>query len=465
MDNDKKIFDDVKKVHLIGIGGIGMSGIAEYLIKKNYTVSGSDMTLSPITKRLENLGVQIFSGHKEDNLPDDAELVIYTAAVKEDNEEFKKAERLNIKSVKRAVALGEIVNSKFVIAVCGTHGKTTTTAMIAKIFIDNKMDPTVFVGGNLDFLDGGSSRIGNGAMAIVEADEYDRSFHQLKPDIAIITNIEADHLDIYKDLESIKESFAEFIKNSKKDSKIIACGDDINIMEVLKEFNDKKVLYGFKGNNNKIISDVTYERESVYYTLAEDNIRLKVIGNHNILNSAAAYLTAKEFGICNESFNESIKTFTGVKRRLELKFYNGIKIYDDYAHHPTEVRATLEAVKKRYSGRVITVFQPHLYSRTRDFYTEFGKAFEGTDILFLSKIYPAREEAIEGVTSELILNEYLKSGNKGYYYENNDEILRELENIMTEGDVLIFQGAGDITGMCDQFVKKIKLKINGKVPL
>lgn len=464
MDNVKKLFKNITRIHLIGIGGIGMSGIAEYLVKKNFIVSGSDMTLSPITTRLENIGVKIFSGHKESNLTDDTDLVIYTAAVKNDNEEFKKAERLKTKSVKRAEALGEIVNSKFVIAVSGTHGKTTTSAMIAKIFIDDKMDPTVFVGGNLDFLDGGSSRIGKGEMAIVEADEYDRSFHQLKPDIAIITNIEADHLDIYKDLESIKDSFKEFLRNSKKDSKIIACGDDNNILEVLKEF-DHKDLYGFKDSNTKIISDVTYEKESLYYSLGGENIRLKVIGNHNILNSAAAYLTAREFGISNESFNESIKTFTGVKRRLELKFYNGIQIYDDYAHHPTEVRATLEAVKKKYTGRIITVFQPHLYSRTRDFYAEFGKAFEDTDILFLSKIYPAREKAIEGVTSELILNEFLKSGNKGYYYENYEEILRELENIMTDGDVIIFQGAGDITGMCDQFVKKIKLKLNGKVPL
>ncbi|MCY7362471.1 MAG: Mur ligase domain-containing protein, partial [Ignavibacteria bacterium] len=243
MSKNISIFNGVKKVYLIGIGGIGVSGIAEFLIKKNYEVSGSDITLSLITKRLENMGVKIFEGHKESNLPEDTELVIYTAAVKDDNEELKKAKRLNMKLVKRAEALGDIVNDKFVIAVSGTHGKTTTTAMISKVLIDNKNDPTVFVGGKTDFLNGSSSRIGKGEVAVVEADEYDRSFHQLKANIIIITNIEADHLDIYKDLNAIKESFTKFIENAKKGVKIIACGDDENIREVLKDF-DNKTYYG-----------------------------------------------------------------------------------------------------------------------------------------------------------------------------------------------------------------------------
>ncbi|HMS65830.1 MAG TPA: UDP-N-acetylmuramate--L-alanine ligase [Ignavibacteria bacterium] len=458
------LFENIKKVHLIGIGGIGMSGIAEYLVRKNYIVSGSDMTLSPITKRLENRGVTIYSGHEEKNLPDDTELVIYTSAVKEDNEEYKKAVRLKIKTVKRAEALGHIVNNKFVIAVSGTHGKTTTSAMIAKVLIDIKFDPTVFIGGNLDFLDGGSSRIGKGEIAVVEADEYDRSFYQLRPDIAVITNIEADHLDIYKDLDDIKNSFREFLKNGKKGMKIIACGDDNNITVIMKEF-ERESFYGFSNSNDHIVKNVSYEKDHTEYSIDGEQIRLRIAGNHNILNSAAAYLAAREVKISNELFNESIKTFYGVKRRLELKLYNGIKVYDDYAHHPTEVEATLEGIKKLHRGRVITVFQPHLFSRTRDFYNEFGKSFSETDILFLLKIYPAREKALEGITSELILNEYLKSGKKGYYIENKDEIINELENIMTDGDLIIFMGAGDITGLCDQFVKKVKSKINGKVPL
>lgn len=461
MDN---IFEGVKKVHLIGIGGIGMSGIAEYLSRKKFDVTGSDINISPITTRLKKFGVKIFEGHDEKNLAEDTDVVIYTSAVKEDNEEFKKAKRLGKKLVKRAEALGSIVNDKFVIAVSGTHGKTTTTAMIAKVLMENQLDPTVFVGGNIDFLDGGSSRIGKSRIAVVEADEYDKSFLKLNPDIVVITNIDSDHLDIYKDIDDIKDNFLKFVEMSKPNSKVIACGDDENVIEVLKKIKNK-TLYGFKKNNDHVIYDISHEKKSVSFKIDKEEIRIKVLGNHNILNSAATYLTAKELDITDERFNETMKTFHGVKRRLELKFDNGIRIYDDYAHHPAEVKATLDAIRKIHQGRLITVFQPHLYTRTRDFYKEFGAAFSETDILFLAKIYPAREEKIEGVSSELILNEYNKKGKDGFYIEDKDKILAELENITKEGDVIIFQGAGDITELCSKFVKRIKVKSNLTVPL
>ncbi len=464
MINDKTIFGDAEKIHLTGIGGIGMSGIAEYLVKHNFKVTGSDMNLSPLTKKLENLGVKIFQGHKKSNLPDDTDLLIYTSAVKEDNEEIAKASGLKIRKIKRAEALGNIVNHKYLIAVSGTHGKTTTSAMIAKVLIDNKFDPTVFVGGSLDFLDGNSSRSGKSEFAVAEADEYDRSFHQLKADIAVITNIEPDHLDIYKDIEDIKNSFIQFLNNCKKDSIIIACGDDDNVREVLTDFKNK-IFYGFKEKNDCVIKNINYENGKAGYTVNEEEIFLRVAGNHNILNSVAAFLTAKELKISCENFNSSMIDFQGVKRRLELKYENGIVIYDDYAHHPTEVKASLEAIKKIHRGKIITIFQPHLYSRTRDFFAEFGDAFQGTDILFLTKIYPARETEIEGVSSSLILNEFLKSGKKGYYIENSDELLSELNSIIQDGDILIFQGAGDITDICDRFVKMSRKKRNAKVPL
>ncbi len=390
----ENIFKGVKKVHLIGIGGIGMSGIAEYLAGKKYDIAGSDISAGAITRRLSKLGVNIFEGHSENNLSEDTELVIYSSAVKNDNPEYLKAVRLKKRLVKRAEALGNIINDKFVIAVSGTHGKTTTTAMIAKILIEGKYDPTVFVGGNIDFLDGGSSRIGKSNIAIVEADEYDRSFLQIKPDIAVITNIDPDHLDIYKDIEDIKNNFRKFIQNSKKDFKVIGCGDDENVIEVLKDFKNK-ILYGFRKSNEVVIEDVSFGKKGVSYKIGSDYIILKVLGEHNILNSAAAYLAAKNFNVSDENFNETMNSFKGVKRRLELKYDNGIKIYDDYAHHPTEVKATLSAIRKTGPTRVITVFQPHLYSRTRDFYKEFGEAFSGTDILLLAKIYPARETEIE----------------------------------------------------------------------
>jgi len=460
----KNIFDNVKNIHLIGIGGIGMSGIAEYLVKKKFMVSGSDMIKGLITKRLEKLGVKISEGHIENNLPDDADIVIYTAALSDDNAELLKAKRQNKKLVKRAEALGHIVNDKFVIAISGTHGKTTTTSMVAKVLLDNKFDPTIFVGGNLDFLDGGSSRIGKSDIAVVEADEYDRSFHQLKANIAVITNIESEHLDIYKDIEDIKDSFKKFLDNSKKNVKVIVCGDDINAVEVAKDIKNK-VTYGFKKKNDYVIEDISYGKKAVSFIIDDNEVRLRIMGKHNILNSTAAFLVAKELMIGGDRFNESIKTFYGVKRRLELKLTNDIKIYDDYAHHPTEVEVTLDAIRKNHKGRIITVFQPHLYSRTRNFYKEFAKAFAETDLLYLAKIYPAREKEIEGVTSDLILTEYNKTGKVGRYIEDKEMLLEELDSIKQTGDVIIFQGAGDITEICEKFVNRIKSKTNGKVPL
>lgn len=464
MESTKNVFDGIKNIHLTGIGGIGMSGIAEYLIKKGYRVTGSDVTLSGITKRLEKMGVKIYEGHKEGNLPEATELVIFTSAVSDDNEELQKARKKNIKYIKRSEALGIIVNDKFLIAVSGTHGKTTTTAMIAKVLIDDKFDPTVFVGGNLDFLDGGSSRIGKSDIAVVEADEYDRSFHQLNADIAVITNIDSDHLDIYKNLDDIKNSFRKFINNTKKDALIIGCGDDKNVAEVLKDHGNR-LLYGFGEANDCRINQSVHVKGKTTFMINDDEVMLRVIGNHNILNSTAAYIAVRELKISNDRFNESMKTFTGVKRRLELKFDNGIKVFDDYAHHPAEVTATLSAVRGSHKGRIITVFQPHLFTRTRDFYVEFANSFELSDELIIAKIYPAREKPIEGITGEIIVNEYNKSGKKGYYIEDKEEIISRLLKIKQEGDVIIFQGAGDITSLCEQFVKKVKSKIKLTIPL
>lgn len=460
----ENIFTGVKKVHLIGAGGIGMSGIAEYLAIRKFTVSGSDMTMSPIIRRLAKFGVKISEGHSESNLSEDVQLVIYTSALKDDNEELVKAHRLGIRTVKRAEALGSIVNDKFVIAVCGTHGKTTTTAMISKVLIESRFDPTVFVGGSIDFLDGGSSRIGSSNIAVVEADEYDRSFLHIRSDILVITNIDPDHLDIFKDIDDIKSNFKKFVETSKPNCKVIGCGDDKNVLEVLKDIKNK-TMYGFKANNDKRIEDVNYGKKSVNYKIDGNYINIKVLGEHNVLNSAAAFLVTERYGVTDENFNDAMNSFQGVKRRLELKFDNGIKVYDDYAHHPTEVKATLDAIRKTNPNRVIVVFQPHLYSRTRDFYKEFGEAFSGADVLLLAKIYPAREKEIEGVTSNLILKEYVKMNKDGKYIEDKEKLLDELDKVSKDGDVIIFQGAGDINSLSDKFIKRVKIKSNWTVPL
>lgn len=461
---EKNLFAGIKKVHMIGIGGIGMSGIAEYLVLKGFEVSGSDMSLSYVTRRLKNLGIKIIEGHSADNIPDEVELVIYTSAIKEDNPELLKAQALKKKLVKRAEALGVIVNDKFVISVSGTHGKTTTTAMIAKVLIENRVDPTVFLGGSSDFLKDGSSRIGKSNVAVVEADEYDRSFLQLRSDIIIITNIDEDHLDIYKDIEDIKANFRIFIENAKPNVQLIACGDDSNTVQTLKNFKNK-TLYGFKKTNDYVIEDVNYEKNSVHFVLNNEHLMTSLQGKHNILNAAGAYLTSKHFQITDDDFNESMKDFYGVKRRLELKMGNSIRVYDDYAHHPSEIKATLEALGRIAKGRLITIFQPHLYSRTRDFSEEFGEALSKTDELILTDIYPAREKKIEGVTSELILNAFKKYNPNAKLISDKEKLIDELEHTVKEGDVIVFQGAGDITESCDRFVKLMKSKSSSSIPL
>lgn len=453
-----KIFETVKKVYLIGIGGIGMSGIAEYLVKQDFEVLGSDITLTEITQRLEKLGVNVYKGHHENNLSDDTELVIYTSAVKEDNEEFKKAKRLKIKLMKRAEMLGHIVNDKYLIAVSGSHGKTTTTAMISKVLIDNDYDPTVFVGGSLDFLEGGSSRIGKSKYAVVEADEYDKSFLTLSSNLIVVTSIEKDHTDIYKSVEDLKENFKKFFDKRKTNSKIAGFGDDKNVTELLASYPESdKVFYGFGAGNDVKAENIKQDNGRIYFSTQGVEVELNVPGNHNVLNSLAAMIVCNEVGIDMDSFKKSIKRFSGVQRRLQLKFDGKIKIYDDYAHHPTEVEASLKALRAIKPGRIITVFQPHLYSRTYDFYRKFAGVLTNSDVLILAKIYPAREKEIEGVSSKLIFDEFMKiSDNDVCYLDEFEKIIHKLDEIVADGDLIVFQGAGDVTNLCDLYVKHFK---------
>lgn len=445
---------NIKKVYFIGIGGIGMSGIAEYLAVQGIEVSGSDAASSEITDRLKTFGIKIFDEHKAENISSDLDLIIYTAAVKEDNPELKKAKELGIKFIKRAEMLGMIVNAKKLIAVSGAHGKTTTSSMISKVFIDANIDPLIFVGGNLDFLNGSSSRLGKGEYAIVEADEYDRSFLTLHPDIAVINNVEFDHSDVYKDLNDIMDSFKKFISNLKPDGVIVAYSGDENIKNLLIGLGNVK-RFGFNEHDDFYISDLRNENGVQYFKINGKELKLSVPGKHNVINATAAYACGFMCGIKDDIIAKALYAFDGVKRRLELKYKNAIKVYDDYAHHPTEVRASFDAIRKNTDGRVITIFQPHLYSRTKDFYKEFANELKDNDVVFLAKLYPAREKAIEGISSELILNE-LKNLNKkdSYYFENDAELLNGIKKEIKNSDTLIFQGAGSITNLCDKFIKE-----------
>jgi UDP-N-acetylmuramate--alanine ligase len=455
--------ENIKSVHFIGIGGIGMYGLAEYFLSCGCIVSGSDLIPSPITETLKQKGIKICIGHSEDNINPAADLVVYTSAVKSDNPELTSAQKLRIKVMKRAKVLGEVVNEKFLIAVAGTHGKTTTTAIIAKLLLDAGFDPLVFVGGNVDLFGGTASHIGKGKYAVVEADEYDRSFLALHPDIAVITNIEEDHLDIYKDLNDIKNTFRSFIDGSKKYSKVVYCGDDKNTCEVVRNLATENISYGFSEGCSLRITDYHYMLKRVNFSVLNshkkyENISVTLPGKHNALNTAAGFSIAKLLNIGFEVFKKSIGDFKTVQRRLELKFDDkGIKVYDDYAHHPREIEASLTTLKESYPGkRIITVFQPHLYSRTRDFYKEFANSLRVADEVYLMDIYPAREMPIKGVTSELIIDKLKNCIDFVYYFRDNNELINKLKNSIRENDVVVFQGAGDITFVCDDFIRLLK---------
>ncbi len=458
------VIGNMKTIHFIGIGGIGMSGLAEYYLRKGYKVSGSDMAPTHITDRLKEMGAEIYTSHSKENVKATADIVVYSSAVPFDNPEMIKAMESHIRTIRRAELLGEIVNDKFLIAVSGTHGKTTTTAMIAKVLVDAGLDPMVFVGGNVKLFEGGASRIGEGKFAVVEADEYDRSFLTLTPNIAVITSIDEDHLDIYKDLNDIKNTFKEFCSNSKQGASIIYFGDDENISSALSGVKNDKITYGFNKQNYLRISRYNITKGLLNFSINNSlkeykNISLNLIGTHNVLNSTACFAVSKELGIDFEKFRKSIAEFAPVDRRLQLKYSDkDIKVYDDYAHHPKEIEMSLKGLKgiMQGSGRLITIFQPHLYTRTRDFYKEFAKSLEIANEIILMDIYPAREKPIEGITSELIFNEMVKSGSAVKYFRNNEGITDYLLKETKAVNTIVFQGAGDITKLCDEFTAKLK---------
>lgn len=454
-----------KKLHFIGIGGIGMAGLAEYYLRKGYKVSGSDITASEITGRLKKLGAKVNIGHSEKNVDSKTGFIVYTSAVNKDNPEIQKAEKLGIKFLKRAEVLGNVVNDKFLIAVAGTHGKTTTTAMIGKLLLDARLDPTIFVGGNVSLLNGAASRIGNSVYAVVEADEYDRSFLTLKPDVVIITNIDEDHLDIYKDLDDIKNTFRKFCEQSKENAVIIYCGDDDNVNSFIGSINRDKISYGFKNSNMLAINNISSNGKLNFGIKNSDNIynkiSLNVIGRHNILNAAACFAVSKILKINYEIYKSSISSFTTVDRRLQLKYDKEIKVYDDYAHHPVEIGFSLSALKDFHEGKkIIAVFQPHLFTRTRDFFKEFAEKLSLANEVVLLDIYPAREKPIENVTSELIFNELLKSHTPAKYFSSKKAALKYLKKNSGENNITVFIGAGDITLLCDEFIKNLTIKKN-----
>lgn len=455
------MFKNIKKVHFVGIGGIGMSGIAEILWSQGFEVSGSDKSLSEVTDRLQQLGIKVYEGHSPDNLKD-VDVLVYSSAVTTDNPEVKAAIERKIPVIKRSEMLAETMRMKYGIGIAGTHGKTTTTSMVGLTLTEGGIDPTIIVGGKLSSLGGTNARLGKGEFIVVEADEFDRSFLKLTPTIAALTTLESDHLDTYKDLDDIKSAFVEFASKVPFYGFVVLCLDEPALQDIIPQINKKIITYGTTAQADVRAIDISQHNFQTSYTVKYfgkelGQITLKVPGEHNVKNSLVAVIIGTELGIDFGVIKKALESFTGVYRRFEVKYNKEILVVDDYAHHPTETSATLKAIRSGWDRRLVAVFQPHLYSRTRDFYQEFGRSFLNSDVFICTDVYPAREEPIPGITGELIAEATRKFGHKNVHYiSDKKNIPAFLNEIKKDGDIIVTMGAGDIWKFGEEFVGLLK---------
>ena len=453
------MFSSIRKLHFVGIGGIGMSGIAEILSAEGFAVTGSDRAASENTDRLKSLGISVLIGHDASNLAPDVDALVYSSAVGSDNPEVAEAHRRKIPVIRRAEMLAEVMRLKYGIGIAGTHGKTTTTSMVSLVLMEGGIDPTVIVGGRLRGLAGSNARLGKGEFIVVEADEFDRSFLSITPTIAVLTTLETDHLDCYRDLDDIKSAFIQFAGKVPFYGFVVLCLDEPALQDIMPKIKKKIVTYGLNGQADLQAVDIVHRLNLTRFTVLRDGkelgeIELQIPGDHNVQNALAATAVGLELQVPFSKVKAGIEKFTGVFRRWEVKAeLDGITVIDDYAHHPTEIRATLAGAKAGWRRRTVCVFQPHLYSRTRDFYDEFGRAFFNADVLIVTDVYPAREEPIQGVTGELIANAAKEFGHKQVHYvPEKKDVPGYLMTITRPGDMVITMGAGDIWKFGEQFI-------------
>lgn len=449
------------RIHFMGIGGISMSGLAEVLLERGFTITGSDMKASPITKKLESHGAAIVYGQKAENITDDMDLVVYTAAIHPDNPEFQAVVQKGIPHMDRAELLGQIMsNYKNSIAVSGTHGKTTTTSMLSLIMLAGACDPTISVGGILKDIDG-NIRVGRSQNFITEACEYTNSFLKFNPRIELILNVDADHLDFFKDLNDIRHSFRLFAEKLDKDGILIINGEIRDLSFFTEGLPCKIITYGLEADDNYTAKNISFNEYACgsydLYVNGEkaDHITLNVTGLHNVSNSLAAIAAARELGISMEHIKSGLMNFKGTDRRFEYKGeINGITILDDYAHHPTEIEATLTAAKNYPHRKIWCAFQPHTYTRTKALLKEFGRALSLADHVVLADIYAAREADTGEIHSRDLQAEIRTRGTAADYFST----FKEIENFLLEncspGDLVITMGAGDIVTVGEELLKK-----------
>ena len=455
------MFKRIKHIHFVGIGGIGMSGIAEVLLNLGYRVSGSDMKTSDTTDRLKKIGGEIFIGHRAENITS-PHVVVISSAVKKENVEVVAAREKQIPVIPRAEMLAELMRLKYGVAIAGAHGKTTTTSMVATVLAAGNIDPTVVIGGKLNSL-GTNAKLGQGEFLVAEADESDGSFLKLSPTIAVVTNIDAEHLDYYKDINEIKDAFLLFINKVPFYGVSILCLDEKHIQALIPFVEKRYLTYGMSSQADYQAKDVSLAPLGSRFRVAHRGrdlgwFELSIPGVHNINNSLAAIAVARELDVDVEIIRTALRGFSGVQRRFQVKGeVNGITVVDDYGHHPTEIRATLAAAKAGSGRRVVAVFQPHRYTRTQHLLDEFFTSFNQADTVIIMDIYAAGEQPIPGVSGRAIYEGVKRHGHKdAVFLAERDAVVSHLAGILKKGDVLITLGAGDVWKVGETLLEKLK---------
>ncbi|MBI4496026.1 MAG: UDP-N-acetylmuramate--L-alanine ligase [Deltaproteobacteria bacterium] len=451
----------VRGVHFVGIGGSGMSGIAEVLLNLAYRVTGSDLAESEATLRLKRLGAEVSIGHRPENLKD-ADVVVISSAVRKDNPEMAAARERNIPVIARAEMLAELMRLKYGVAVAGTHGKTTTTSMIATVLTRGGLDPTAVIGGKLNIF-ASNAKLGQGELLVAEADESDGSFLKLSPTIAVVTNIDAEHLDHYRDLEEIRQAFLQFINKVPFYGLAVLCLDQENVQALIPFTEKRFVTYGLTSQANFRAADLSFHGLTTTFRAFSGErelgrISIRMPGVHNVYNALATLAVAIELDLSFETVREALGTFSGVQRRFQIKGeFDGVLVVDDYGHHPTEIKATLSAAKAGWERRIVVVFQPHRYSRTRDLYKDFLTAFNQADLLFLTGIYPAGEDPIPGIDVQALYEGIKRHGHKDVtLVAEKPEILDQLLPRLRPGDMIFTLGAGDIWKVGEELIRRLK---------
>ena len=457
----KTTYRKLKHIHMIGIGGTGMNGIAEVLINLGYKVTGSDLAPNEATQRLAKLKAGISIGHRTENVRG-ADVVVVSTAVRDENVEVVEARRLQIPLIPRAEMLAELMRMKYGIAIAGSHGKTTTTSMIATILDRAGFDPTIVVGGRLNTI-GANAKLGEGDFFVAEADESDRSFLYLSPFIAVLTNIDAEHLDQYQNIEEIKRTFVNFANKVPFYCPIILCLDDPNLQSVIPQLERRIITYGFSAQSDIFARDFRFEQFSSASSLHHKGrklgtLKLNVPGMHSILNAMASVAVGLDLDIAPPLILDALHSYSGTGRRFELKKeVGGIMVIEDYAHHPTEIKATLDAAKRGWPRRVLAVFQPHRYTRLSHLMNEFATSFNQADVLLITEIYAAGEEPIPQATGRVLYESIKQFGHKNVHFEPDmKDLPSRLRKLARPGDIIIVLGAGNIYKIIPDLIKKLE---------